>query len=91
MRPIFFIKKRSLGAQQGRLIHPSGSIFETSKKRRFFDVDLEGQIDKNRALEPQGSKKVVTGEDAYKPRGDRGPQAGGQLSKKYKEKTQGAR
>ena len=32
------------------------------------------------------SKKGVTGEDAYKPRGDRGPQAGGQLSKKYNEK-----
>ena len=70
------------------MIHRSGLIFESSKKRQFFDVGLEGQkVDKNLTLEPQGSKKGATGEDAYKPRGDRGPRASGQISKKYKEKS----
>ena len=38
-----FSSKNTPWAQQGRLIHPSCSIFEGSKNRRFFDVDLEGQ------------------------------------------------
>ena len=54
-----FSSKTRPWAKQGRLIHSLCLIFEGSKNRRFFDVDLGRQkIDKNRALEPQGPKKV---------------------------------
>ena len=55
-----FCSKNDPLTLQGRLILPFCLIFEGSKNRRFFDADLEGQqIDKNRALEPQGPKMVL--------------------------------
>ena len=63
-------------APKGRLIVPSEPISEGSKKRRFFDVASGSQkIDKNRALEPQGPKKVQRPLVAHKPRGIDGPRA----------------
>ena len=68
------------------------SIFEGSKKRRFFDVDLEGQkIDKNRALEPQGPKKVQRGFAAYEPRGVGGPRAAANYQENRRKKAHGLR
>ena len=55
-----FSSKTRHWAKQGRLIHSLCLIFEGSKNRRFFDADLEGQkINKNRALDAQGPKKVL--------------------------------
>ena len=52
-----FSSKNAPWAQQGRLIHPSCLIFEGSKNRSFFDVDLGGRkIDKNR---PLGAERLL--------------------------------
>ena len=50
-----FSSKREPWAHQGRLRVPFWSIFEDSKNRRFFDVELgRRKIDKTRSLEHPG-------------------------------------
>ena len=54
-----FSSKTRPWAKQGRLIHSLCLIFEGSKNRRFFDVDLEG--DKNRQKSSLGAPRAENG------------------------------
>ena len=79
-------------APKGRFILLFERFWKGSKKGQFFDAHSEApKIEPNRALEPQGpsppSKKWKYDFRRIQGSKNQSPQAGSQLSKKYKQKT----